>query len=300
MFRNLLQNNTCMACGKEKFSKFIELKDYFLTKEDFELIRCANCGLLYTHPVPEPDQIAKYYDSKEYTSHITKGFSVKNILYRNARALTLRRKVKLIEKHKEVGSILDIGAGTGNFLNHCRSQGWNVEGVEVNKGAREYARKQFGLEFFSDTSQFETQPPQFDVITMWHVLEHLEDPERQMILNTKILKEEGIMVIAIPDYTSWDACHYAKFWAAYDVPRHLYHFSKKSFEMFSDKIGLTIVELKPMIMDAFYISLLSEKYSNNKLRYPNAFINGIRSNIAGLRGRYSFSSWAYLLKKKRS
>jgi len=288
----------CVACGEKKFVNHLSVKDYFLTLEEFSLMRCLNCGLLFTHPVPEPDYADKYYQSKEYTSHASGGFTFKNLIYRTARRIALRNKLGLIEKYSNVGKILDIGAGGGDFLNYCKSKGWLVEGIEINSTARLTAKRNFGLEFQTSVNEVRLSSAKFDVITMWHVLEHLHNPRTQMEMNRELLLDHGLMLIALPDYESWDACYYGKFWAAYDAPRHLFHFTRKSFQILAEKSGFRIIEVKPLLLDAFYISLLSEKYAKGKMNYLRAFINGVRSNFAASKKRYSFSSYIYILKKQ--
>jgi len=287
---------TCVACGEKNFVKHFSLKDYFLTMEDFSLIRCVNCGLLYTQPFPEPGHINRYYDSQEYTSHTSASLTVKNVLYRIARRIALSYKLGLIKNYSDVGKILDVGAGSGDFLNYCRTKGWIVEGIEANTNARITAKEKFGLELHPSTNEYKPSSAKFDVITMWHALEHFPNPQDQIEFNRKHLNDDGLMLIALPDHESWDAFYYREFWAAYDAPRHLFHFTRKSVRLLVEKSGFKIVELRPMLLDAFYISLLSEKYAHGKTNYAKAFINGIRSNFAARNQRYSFSSYIYVLK----
>jgi len=288
----------CFACDETLFQNHLLVKDYFLSKEDFQLIRCRNCGLLYTFPAPDPEIISAYYDSKEYTSHNTEKRSFKNVLYRLARRRALDLKLKMIHKHVRPGTLLDIGAGTGDFLNHCRNKGWSATGIEPNNLARERAMAEFGLEILEPQSMAAIPPASMDVITMWHVLEHLHDPAEQVKTNMKLLKTDGLLVLALPNYESWDANYYGKFWAAYDVPRHLHHFTQKSVMCLAEKSGLKIVEVQPLKFDAYYISLLSEKYANGKMNFLKAFFNGWRSNLSAKNNNFGYSSWVYLLKRK--
>ena len=288
--------HTCMACDGDSFSEFLQTEDYFLSHELFTLLKCDNCGLLCTLPCPNPETIGSYYNSSEYTSHNSQQRSLKNILYRRARKIALGRKLAMIEKHVKTGKILDIGAGTGDFLAFCKAKGWNVAGIEPNSFARELAKINHGLELAVNDTVLEKDGV-FNVISLWHVLEHLHDPLEKLFYYSGLLKPNGILVLALPNYESWDANHYGKYWAAYDVPRHLFHFSKASVEKLSAKAGFGIAEIRPLKLDAYYISLLSEKYANGKMNYFSAFLNGLRSNRFAGKGVFGYSSWVYVLKK---
>lgn len=288
----------CPVCDQTHFQDYLELQDYFLSKELFVLIKCLGCGLLFTHPKPEIGLITKYYLSKDYTSHNTSINSLKNLLYKLARNISLRRKLRMIENHSGQGTLLDIGAGTGDFLNTCHKKGWNVYGVEPNNRARKLAFHEHGLDLYENLQESTFKKGSLDVVTMWHVLEHLENPLEQLKLNYKLLKPDGLMVVALPNYESWDADYYGKYWAAYDVPRHLFHFSKQSIIKLSEKAGFETADIKPMKLDAYYISLLSEKYACGKMNYLKAFLNGWRSNAVAKSGKMGYSSWAYFFLKK--
>jgi 2-polyprenyl-3-methyl-5-hydroxy-6-metoxy-1,4-benzoquinol methylase len=288
----------CLVCDGSNFQNYLELQDYFLSKEMFKLTKCLECGLLYTMPQPHIKSLARYYDSEEYTSHNTSKWSLKNLIYLQARRFALSLKLRMIERYFKKGRILDIGGGTGEFLNHCRKRGWDVIGIEPSSIARENAFVTHGLEFLESVEILETEEESMDVITMWHVLEHMEDPAKQFQINYRLLKPGGLLVVALPNYESWEADYYGKFWAAYDVPRHLFHFSQKSLTQLSEKSGFRIEEIRPLKLDAYYISLLSEKYAHGKMSYFKAFLNGWRSNTAAKKGKFGYSSWVYLLRKK--
>lgn len=288
----------CPACDGNDFQDYLELQDYFLSKEMFKLSKCEECGLLYTLPQPQRETLANYYDSSEYTSHNTSKWNLKNLLYMQARKFALNQKLGMIEKYVDKGKILDIGGGTGEFLNHCRNRGWDVFGVEPSPIAREKAFSTHGLKLLDSVELLSAKNESLDVITMWHVLEHLEDPAKQFQTNYHLLKPDGLLVVALPNYESWDAYHYGKYWAAYDVPRHLFHFSQKSLTQLSDRFGFRIEEIQPLKLDAYYISLLSEKYAHGKMNYFRAFLKGWQSNKAAKTGKFGYSSWVYILKKE--
>jgi 2-polyprenyl-3-methyl-5-hydroxy-6-metoxy-1,4-benzoquinol methylase len=298
MQKNEMNLHICLICGSKRFDHFLEVKDLFLTNEIFQLEKCHGCGLLYTIPRPDANALPAYYESVDYTSHNVKERSLKNQLYRIARNFALHRKLKMIEKYVQKGRILDIGTGTGEFLKHCKDHGWHTTGIELNDGARKKATEEYGLRVLPSDEFARIENTRFDVITMWHVLEHLENPEEQFLLNYKMLEKGGLLVMALPNYESWDAFHYKQYWAAYDVPRHLFHFSIESVKLLSEKTGFKLEEHRPLKLDAYYISLLSEKYRNNRFGYYNALIKGLRSNLAARSGKFGYSSWVYLLSKK--
>jgi 2-polyprenyl-3-methyl-5-hydroxy-6-metoxy-1,4-benzoquinol methylase len=288
----------CPACDGSNFVDYLELQDYFLSKEKFRLSKCQKCGLLYTLPQPHYESVARYYDSSEYTSHNTSKRSLKNLLYMQARKFAISQKLRMIEKYINKGKIFDIGGGTGEFLNHCRKRGWGVSGIEPNSIAREKAFVTHGLKLFDSDKILAAEWESMDVITMWHVLEHMEDPAKQFQTNNQLLKPDGLLVVALPNYESWDANHYGKFWAAYDVPRHLFHFSQESLTQLSERSGFRVEEIRPLKLDAYYISLLSEKYAHGKMNYFSAFLKGWQSNKAAKKGKFGYSSWVYIMKKK--
>jgi SAM-dependent methyltransferase len=288
----------CQVCGGKDLREFLQLRDFFLSQEEFTLLKCLNCGLLHTTPRPAMEKVGSYYNSEDYTSHNSTKLSLKNILYRQARNYALSRKLKMIAKYVLPGKMLDIGSGTGEFLNFCKKSGWETMGVEPNKAVREFSISNYGLKILDSETSLRTGNDSFDVISMWHVLEHLENPEEQFELNNGLLKENGLLVVALPNYESWDAQHYGKFWAAYDVPRHLFHFTEKSVLTLAQKTGFKVAQKEPLKLDAFYISLLSEKYANGKMNYLRAFMNGLRSNQKAKTGKFGFSSWVYFMMKK--
>lgn len=191
-------------------------------------------------------------------------------------------------------SLLDFGAGTGDFLLAAQKNGWSVEGVEPNHDARMRSREK-RMELHRDMGALPKK--QFQIITLWHVLEHLPDLENQMAQLIGRLEENGTMIIAVPNFNSYDARHYREFWAAYDVPRHLWHFSRTAIERLFAKHGLKVVQTKPMVFDAFYVSLLSEKYKTGKGNFIRAFLLGLLSNMNGWLTK-EHSSIIYILQRR--
>jgi 2-polyprenyl-3-methyl-5-hydroxy-6-metoxy-1,4-benzoquinol methylase len=205
----------------------------------------------------------------------------------------------MIEKETgaTIGTLLDVGSGTGSFLNEMRSHGWQVTGIEPDKGARAVAKKLYGIYLTEEKDLYDLPSKNFDVITLWHVLEHVHDLHGHIQQLRSLLRDEGTIIIAVPNYTSKDASVYQEFWAAYDVPRHLYHFSPQSMKILMDKHGLKIKEHKPMWYDSFYISLLSSKYRTGKANFISGFWNGLSSNIKAMRNLKKCSSVIYIIRK---
>jgi 2-polyprenyl-3-methyl-5-hydroxy-6-metoxy-1,4-benzoquinol methylase len=293
----LTKPDECILCKGTDLGFFLELKDHFLSKQSFSLLQCKSCGLMYTTPQPEINDIQDYYNSKDYTSHDTRDNSLKNYLYKIARKISLASKLKLISSYKNTGKLLDIGAGTGEFINYFHKHGWEISGIEPNEKAREQARNKYKLNVGNIDDLNGIAEGSLDVITMWHVLEHTFDPVKQMKLNFKLLKTDGLLVLALPNYGSWDAHHYKQYWAAYDVPRHLFHFSENAVNNIAKLTGFCVHDKKPLKFDAYYISLLSEKYKTGKTNYLKAGINGFRSNWAAYRRRSGYSGLIYVLRK---
>jgi len=279
--------------------KNLKVTDHSVSKEKFELVKDTNYGFLVTTPLPDVSELAKYYKTEEYISHTDTKRNLFEKVYHLVREYALKNKVALINTQQEKGSLLDVGCGTGDFLAAAKSNGWQVIGIEPNSDARTKANYKTGTLVF-DTPKLETLPANsFDVITLWHVLEHLPNLDAQIQLFKKLLKPNGTLIIAVPNHNSFDASYYGKYWAAYDVPRHLWHFSQKSinklFSNFQFKLNKTI----PMKFDSFYVSLLSEKYKTGKQNIIKAFWIGLRSNLKANR-KFEYSSLIYVFKNLKN
>ncbi|MEE1961589.1 class I SAM-dependent methyltransferase [Allomuricauda taeanensis] len=273
---------------------FLKTKDFSVSKEDFELHLDEDLDMLVTNP--QPEDIAAYYESEDYISHTDSKKSFTDKLYQAVKQKNLRNKIQLIEnQNNNPKTLLDIGAGTGDFLVMAQSKGYDVAGVEPNDGARQLAlQKGVALEpkldGFSGTK--------FQTITLWHVLEHLPNLQDEISDITSLLEEDGTLIIAVPNFKSFDAKHYGSYWAGYDVPRHLWHFSKTSVSKLFDRHGMEVASIRPMWFDAFYVSMLSEKYKGNKWYLPNAFFVGLWSNIKAVSSK-EHSSLIYILKRRK-
>ena len=296
-----IHTEKCPVCGSDNLSPFLKCTDYFATKETFSIITCSKCDFGLTQDFPAENEIGRYYDVPSYISHSDTHKGIINTLYHWARKIALRSKSKIVSQFsdKKTGTLLDIGCGTGYFLNRMKSKHWVVTGIEKADGPREYARSKFNINCQNSDYLFEICERSKDVITMWHVLEHLEQLNRTMDQLHKILKDDGVAIIALPNKKSFDAAAYKSNWAAYDVPRHLWHFSPKDLELLANNHRFELVATKPMYFDAFYISMLSEK---NKGTFCASLVGLIKGGIyflGSIVNKQRCSSLVYILKKKQ-
>ena len=271
---------------------FQKIRDYSVSKEIFELHHNPEYDILITFPKPSLEKLPSYYESEDYISHTDGKRSVFEKLYQLIKGIALKNKLKLINTQSQKGKLLDIGAGTGDFLVVAKKDGWETIGVEPSEKAKAIAISK-GVDFVEKLSDIESNT--FDVITMWHVLEHVPNLDDYLVELKRLLKPSGTIIIAVPNFKSFDANYYGKFWAAYDVPRHIWHFSKTAIDkLFSEK-EMKLTQVLPMKFDSFYVSLLSEKYKPGKMNYFMAFFVGLKSNAFGNRNK-EYSSHIYVIK----
>ena len=290
---------SCPVCKSTQIQPQLSVKDYTVSGETFSIVACNNCTHLFTQNVAQQNEIGKYYASEKYISHSDTQIGLVNKLYHSIRKRTLQSKQRLIERETEKsnGNILDIGCGTGAFLNTMKTGGWKITGLEPDETARVKAKTLYGIEPQPSINIFNLSENSYDAITMWHVLEHVHQLHEYIEQLKNVLTKQGKIFIAVPNYTSYDAQHYGQFWAAYDVPRHLYHFSPASMKKLVEEHGLTIKKIKPMWFDSFYVSMLSEKYKSGKGNLIKAFIIGLISNIKALFNPDKCSSLIYIIEK---
>ncbi|HDQ44403.1 MAG TPA: class I SAM-dependent methyltransferase [bacterium] len=290
----------CPICGNASPVFHLACRDTTVSQRTFDLVRCTACDFVWTQNPPSPDEIGRYYQSEDYIAHTDTREGWVNRLFHVGRNWMLGRKRRLIRKfHPGDGrKLLDIGCGTGYFLAHMRDKGWQVAGVEPGDGARAFARSVFGLDILPSEALDHFPSGQFDVITLWHALEHIHDLNGAAARCRNLLREDGLLVIALPNRNSWDANHYGSPWAAWDVPRHLWHFSPETFRIWAKKNGLSLFATKRMMLDAFYISMLSERTRSRLLAPALGLISGLISNGVALWNKDRCSSLIYLLRKK--
>lgn len=307
--------NSNSPFSNTKLSPFITCKDYTVSRETFSLLKDEDLEMLLTSPKPSLEDLPKYYESEDYISHTDSKKTIIDKVYQVAKNYAIKRKVKLVlnlvktnnlvknTKSNNNPKLLDIGCGTGDFIVACNNANFNVVGVEPNKNAREITHTKLqksNAQIFENLTEINIK---FDVITMWHVLEHVPNLTEYISQLKKLLQPNGTILIAVPNYKSFDANHYKEFWAAFDVPRHLWHFSQKAIKLLFEKENQKVVKTLPMKLDSFYVSLLSEKYKSEKQNtsgisisnFVKAFFIGLKSNIKA-KGSKEYSSLIYIIK----
>ena len=291
--------NSCPVCKNGKYELFLSCVDHTVSRETFAIVRCTSCGFKFTNPRPTENEIGKYYESEEYISHSGTSRGVVNKIYGLVRNYTIKKKVQLINdelrtKNHELRTILDIGCGTGEFLNACKQDGWNVTGIEPSEMARKHAKESFGIDALLPEKLFEMNEKKFSVITLWHVLEHVHRLDETIDQIKKALLDKGVLIIAVPNCNSYDAKKYGAKWAAWDVPRHIYHFTKQDVEKLFGRFDFKLVKTLPMKFDSYYVSLLSEKYLSGNSNLAKGFISGYISNLSAGNNN-GYSSQIYIL-----
>lgn len=277
----------------QNLQSYLKCKDYTVSNEEYEVMFNKEFDMLVTTPVPK--NISDYYKSEDYISHTDSKKSLLDKVYQSVKNITLKRKLKLLNSFNTTSkNILDVGAGTGDFLKVCATNSWNVFGTEPDEGARKIALEK-GINLQEDLSKFKNQ--KFDVITLWHVLEHVGNLQEYITTLNNLLSEKGRLIIAVPNYKSDDAKHYKQFWAAFDVPRHLWHFSQTSISKLFTEVNMSVDKTLPMKFDAYYVSLLSEKYKSGKMNPIKSFYRGFLSNLKAKTTK-EYSSLIYVLKKE--
>lgn len=286
---------TCPVCEKKSQKNHIEGLDHNVSGKKFTITECVKCGFRFTNPRPKEEYIYKYYQSKNYISHSSTKKGLINKVYHRVRYYQFYKKLKIIEQSTKIekGKILDIGCGTGDFLKHMVSAGWVADGVETDNGAREVAEIKLCKKLKENLALIKGED-KYDVITMWHVLEHVYDVKEYLKSVCKLLKKGGVLLVGVPNCESYDAKKYKESWVAYDLPIHLSHFRKKDIVKLSKKCNFKIKDIKPLFFDAYYISMLSSRKagSSSLLGFLHGFISNLKAKKTG-----EYSSLMYLLIK---
>jgi SAM-dependent methyltransferase len=298
----MTHHEICPLCHSQELSHFLNCTDHFLSKEEFSLYQCEKCGFRFTQDYPEEKDAGRYYESDDYISHSDSRKGVTEKAYQFIRTIMLKRKKRIIRKVTGLssGNLLDIGSGTGHFLNVMKTAGWNIKGIEINVRSREYAASRFNIEEIAPEEIKSLLSVSFDCITLWHVLEHFHEPFEYMKEISRLLKPGGVCVIALPNCDSFDAKYFGKEWAAYDVPRHLWHFNPSTFSLFAKRNGFSISRQFNLPFDVFYISILSGKYKGSGVPVIAGGLKGMLFSIRSLFSRNQNSSVIYVLRKPES
>ena len=289
----------CPICLNKNLVNKLHCIDHTTSKEKFTIVSCETCNFTFTNPRPKNESLGDYYKSDMYISHTNSGKGLFNWMYQIVRKYAIGTKLTLLKSVTDVGCHLDIGCGTGEFLNACRQAGFKVKGVEPSKLAREQSVNNYNLPVSGDTDLGQFENTQFDSISMWHVLEHVPNLIKTITEFKRILNKNGKIIIAVPNHKSWDSSYYSEFWAAWDVPIHLWHFSKETIELLFNKNGFKLIKTKSMLFDSFYVSLLSEEFKTGKKKFITGFFIGIISNIIGLFTKRGCSSTIYVFEKQK-
>ena len=298
---NILKIDICPLCGKKHFQKLMTCTDHYATGENFDVYMCDSCGFIFTQHAPCEAEIGRYYDSPDYISHSNTHKGLMNKVYHWVRQYMLISKAHLIKHHSGLsrGILLDIGTGTGYFAHAMQSKGWRVRAIEKNEATRKFAADNFGIQVDAPGALESYEDASFDVVTLWHVMEHLEQLNETWAQLSRILKDRGILVVAVPNPRSYDAAKYKEQWAAYDVPRHLWHSTPAVMQQFGAKYGFILADQRPMPFDAFYVSMLSEKYQKHAFPFLRGMIVGIKAWFSTLINKERSSSMIYVFRKKQ-
>jgi 2-polyprenyl-3-methyl-5-hydroxy-6-metoxy-1,4-benzoquinol methylase len=282
----------CPICGSTQLYELLRTRDYHYTQEEFPLKRCEQCSFIMTSPRPDIDDLPRYYSSPEYLSHTEKSNTLIARAYRFVRHFTIRNKEKLVRNYQVPATLLDFGCGTGDFLGHAQDTGWQVFGVEPSHTARQVAATRMA-------NIFATIDPvplhSCNAITLWHVLEHVPDLRKTLDQLTQRLTPDGTIFIAVPNIESADSRHYGITWAGLDVPRHLWHFNRKTMERLLQQHGLKLLRTIPMKLDAYYVSLLSEKYRNKNSAGIGTYVRAMRIGAASNRAARKSGEYSSLI-----
>lgn len=296
---DIINYSQCPVCYSDNITIKLKVSDHTVSREVFEIWYCSDCTLQFTQNIPGQRSIGRFYQSEQYISHTDTNQGIINRLYRFVRRFTLQKKKNIIRSNTSLskGNLLDVGAGTGAFASYMEQSGWVTTGIEPDEDTRKRAADLHGIQLAESSTLFEMAENRFDVITLWHVLEHIHALHEYLDQFKKILKPEGSLFIAVPNYTSYDAAVYGELWAAYDVPRHLYHFSPDAMQKLLLQHGFRIKKIMPMWFDSFYVSMLSEKYGSGRLNLLKGFWHGAISNIKTLFNKEKASSVIYIIVK---
>ncbi len=294
---NILER--CPLCSSKEIELFIKSMDYSTSKEKFNISNCKECGFHFTNPRPKESDIGKYYISDKYISHTNEKKGLFNLLYQTVRKFAVKSKTSLLLNTVKTKTHLDIGCGTGEFLNACKTLGIKTIGIEPSDDARSKAIDNYKLDVRKETNLKIFDKNTFNSISMWHVLEHVYDIHETVENLSVILEPNGYVIVAVPNHRSFDAKYYKKFWAAWDLPIHMSHFCPLTIEKLFTEKGFKLTKKTGMKFDAFYVSLLSNEYKTGHKNYIKGFLIGLISNFLALIKVFEYSSTIYIFKNHK-
>ncbi len=288
----------CPCCNSNSFEKYLQCKDHSISQELFEIKQCTTCNLLVTSPRPEDDFLSDYYQSDKYISHSNTSRGIINKLYHIVRKFTLNGKINLLKSLLKNSKLLDIGSGAGYFLNHCKMHSIEAYGIEPDVNTRNKSIHQFNIKVYDEQKLASFEDLSFNIITLWHVLEHVGNLPERLDQIEKLLMHDGYLIIAVPNCSSFDASFYKSYWAGYDVPRHLWHFTPDTLNQMVSNYGFKLHSIKPMYFDSFYVSMLSEQYRDSLFPSLGGTLIGLLSNLTALiKNNNTYSSQIYIFTK---
>ena len=267
----------------------IETKDYLVTRESFVVEEKEN-GISFTYPVVADAEIDKYYNTTDYLSH-SSNKTLMSFFFDFFSKIMVKKKTSFMLQLGVVNTYLDYGCGVGKLINSMNKKGVASYGYDTSSLAVSVCKNKS----LSASSNLEDLPNQYDLISFWHSLEHVSDYVNVLNKTKQMLSKNGTVIVALPNYDSFDSKFYSKFWAAYDTPRHRVHFTKKGFIKAANKLGFEVVKTKPLFLDSFYISMMSEKYKQSLFYFLKGFFIGTLSNLCFFFTKQA-SSHVYVLK----
>jgi 2-polyprenyl-3-methyl-5-hydroxy-6-metoxy-1,4-benzoquinol methylase len=294
-----IHHDSCPICESKHIEFHQKIKDFTVSEETYDLYKCSDCGFIFTQDAPDAAHIGPYYKSDDYVSHsnTNKGLFFK--VYHKVREIMLARKHKEIVANSSIkagAKILDIGAGRGYFLNHMQEHKYVCTGIEQDPDVRQAAIDQFNLNVLPPEELYKLEDKQFDVITLWHVLEHIHDYRGYLDKIKKLLKPDGLLVVALPNPSCSDQYIYKDYWSGWDVPIHLWHFTPQNAKDLMAQYQFKMIDKRKLPFDPFYLSILASKERKDSFPTITGFVNGFKAYLMSLNNIDNSTSLTYYFK----
>lgn len=294
-----IEYTNCIVCGSTDFSEKRSIQDWLVSNETFSLKECHTCSFRFVSDPPAAEDAGAYYETEEYVEHSDNRDGIINRMYHVGRKWMMNYKLKMLKRYSTGTSILDVGSGAGYFLNFMKQNGYQTNGIEISAKAVANCKEKYGIEAFSPSDFMEqTVPGKYDLITMWHVFEHVYQYDEYFKSFENYLTKDGALVIAMPNYYCLEEKHYKNYWNGYDVPRHLWHFTPDTFPRFAADRGFEVVKMHNLPLDPFYNCMISASYKKSPTFLPFTAFVGLLSSIRALFSFQRSSSVVYILRKK--